>query len=63
MSRNNRVPYFVTPELAASYTPQQLQRLDQEIEEIYLTDLKYNCKEERKLREFHRTYMCVCCLD
>lgn len=62
VSGNNRVPYFVTPELAASHTPQQLKRMDQEIEEIYLTDLKYNCKHERKLREFCVS-LCVCVLS
>ncbi|KAH8416165.1 hypothetical protein KR222_009519, partial [Zaprionus bogoriensis] len=51
VSHNRRVPYFVTPEMAASRTPKQLQRIDQEIEEIYMTDLKFNCKQERKLRE------------
>ncbi|XP_034478184.1 dnaJ homolog subfamily B member 14 isoform X2 [Drosophila innubila] len=51
MSRINHVPYFVTPEFASSQTPKQLQRLEEEIEEIYLTDLKHNCKQERKLRD------------
>ncbi|KAL7736673.1 hypothetical protein ACLKA6_015303 [Drosophila palustris] len=51
MSSINHVPYFVTPELANSQTAKQLQRMEEEIEEIYLTDLKHNCKQERKLRD------------
>ncbi|KAH8390964.1 hypothetical protein KR215_002883 [Drosophila sulfurigaster] len=49
----NQVPYFVTPEFASSeQTPEQLQRMEEQIEEMYLTDLKYSCKQERKMREF-----------
>lgn len=51
ISRLSRIPYFVTPELAGSQTPKQLELLEQEIDEIYLSELKHNCKQERKLRE------------
>ncbi|XP_030560158.1 dnaJ homolog subfamily B member 12 isoform X1 [Drosophila novamexicana] len=51
VSRLWRVPYFVTPKLAASQTPKQLERMESEIEEIYLTEIKHNCKQERKLRD------------
>ncbi|XP_034102272.1 dnaJ homolog subfamily B member 1 [Drosophila albomicans] len=48
----NQVPYFVTPEFASSeQTPEQLQRMEEQIEEMYLTDLKYSCKQERKMRD------------
>ncbi|XP_064540405.1 dnaJ homolog subfamily B member 12 [Drosophila montana] len=50
-SRLWRVPYFVTPKLAASQTPEQLEHMELEIEEIYLTEIKLNCKQERKLRD------------
>ncbi|KAH8370678.1 hypothetical protein KR093_004677 [Drosophila rubida] len=47
----NQVPYFVTPEFASSQTPEQLQRMEEQIEELYLTDLKLSCKQERKMRD------------
>ncbi|KAH8299735.1 hypothetical protein KR044_005293, partial [Drosophila immigrans] len=47
----NHVPYFVTPEFASSQTAKQLQRMEEQIEEMYLTDLKHSCKQERKMRD------------
>ncbi|EDW01543.1 dnaJ homolog subfamily B member 14 [Drosophila grimshawi] len=51
VSRLNGITYFVTPQFAGSQTPMQQQRLEQDVEQIFVTDLKYNCKQERKLRD------------
>jgi len=42
----------MSPKNVEKYTEQQLAKLEIEIEEVYISDLKQNCKQERSLREF-----------
>ncbi|ALC42350.1 CG30156, partial [Drosophila busckii] len=51
ISQTRRVPYFVEPEFLEQQTSEQLRQLEHEIEQLYLTDLRQSCKQERKIRE------------
>ncbi|XP_017050150.1 dnaJ homolog subfamily B member 12 [Drosophila ficusphila] len=51
VSQTNHVAYYVNPAELAKYTEQQLAKLEIEIEQVYISDLKQNCKQERSLRD------------
>ncbi|XP_016957827.1 dnaJ homolog subfamily B member 14 [Drosophila biarmipes] len=51
VSQANRIAYYMNPKNLEKYSEQQLAKLEIEIEELYISDLKQNCKQERSLRE------------
>lgn len=51
ISQTHHIAYYLSPASVAKYTDQKLARLEQEIEQVYIADLKQNCKQERSLRE------------
>nr|XP_016940344.2 dnaJ homolog subfamily B member 12 [Drosophila suzukii] len=51
VSQTNHIAYYMSPKNLEKYTEQQLAKLEIEIEEVYISDLKQNCKQERSLRE------------
>ncbi|KAH8316340.1 hypothetical protein KR067_005668 [Drosophila pandora] len=51
ISQTHHIAYYLSPASVAKYTDQKLARLEQEIEQVYIADLKQNCKQERSLRD------------
>ncbi|KAH8348525.1 hypothetical protein KR084_008281 [Drosophila pseudotakahashii] len=51
VSQANQIAYYMSPKSLEKYTEQQLAKLEIEIEEVYISDLKQKCKQERSLRE------------
>ncbi|KAH8236971.1 hypothetical protein KR038_001585 [Drosophila bunnanda] len=47
----NRIAYYISPKNLAKFTDQQLIKLEREIEQVYISDLKLKCKHERSLRD------------
>ncbi|KAH8285364.1 hypothetical protein KR054_008187 [Drosophila jambulina] len=51
VTQPNRIAYYVSPKNLAKFTEQQLTKLEKEIEQVYISDLKLKCKQERSLRD------------
>ncbi|KAH8279229.1 hypothetical protein KR026_004497, partial [Drosophila bipectinata] len=51
ISQTHHVAYYISPSILAKYTGQKLAKLEREIEEVYISELKQNCKQERSLRD------------
>ncbi|XP_017125757.1 dnaJ homolog subfamily B member 12 [Drosophila elegans] len=51
VSQTHQITYYLNPKSLAKYTEQQLVKLESEVEQVYISDLKQNCKQERTLRE------------
>ncbi|XP_052841797.1 dnaJ homolog subfamily B member 14 [Drosophila gunungcola] len=51
VSQTHQITYYLDPKSLAKYTEQQLVKLESEVEQVYISDLKQNCKQERTLRE------------
>ncbi|KAH8267072.1 hypothetical protein KR018_001714 [Drosophila ironensis] len=51
VSRRHHIVYYISPKNVGRYTDEKLAKLEQEIEEVYISDLKQNCKQEKSLRE------------
>ncbi|XP_017078674.2 dnaJ homolog subfamily B member 14 [Drosophila eugracilis] len=51
VTQMKHIAYYMNPQSLGKYTEQQLNKLEIEIEEVYVSDLKQNCKQERSLRE------------
>lgn len=51
LSRTNHIAYYMNPTTLSKYTEQQLAELEVEIEEVYISDLKHKCRQERSWSE------------
>ncbi|XP_068147106.1 dnaJ homolog subfamily B member 12 [Drosophila tropicalis] len=51
LTRPSQITYYMPPDIAAKLTPDQFQKMEIEIEQVFFTELRQNCKQERKLRE------------
>ncbi|XP_016978743.1 dnaJ homolog subfamily B member 14 [Drosophila rhopaloa] len=51
VTQSNHITYYIDPKSLAKYTEQQLVNLESEIEQVFISDLKQKCKQERTLRE------------
>lgn len=52
VTQTHHIAYYISPKNLAKFTEQQLVKLEREIEQVYISDLKLKCKQERSLREF-----------
>ncbi|XP_026840763.1 dnaJ homolog subfamily B member 14 isoform X1 [Drosophila persimilis] len=50
-SHSRNIAYYMSPKTAAKYTEEERQELEQEIESVYIQDLKVNCQQETRLRD------------
>ncbi|XP_033151681.1 dnaJ homolog subfamily B member 14 [Drosophila mauritiana] len=51
LSQTNHIAYYMNPTTLSKYTEQQLAELEVEIEEVYISDLKQKCRQERSWRD------------
>ncbi|XP_034650654.1 dnaJ homolog subfamily B member 1 [Drosophila subobscura] len=50
-SHARNIAYYMSPESAAKYTEEQREQLEQQIESVYIEELKVNCQQETRLRD------------
>ncbi|XP_030370744.1 dnaJ homolog subfamily B member 14 [Scaptodrosophila lebanonensis] len=50
-TQQHGIPYYVTPEFAEKHPGISSKKMEQEIEHLFFADLKYNCKQERQIRD------------
>ncbi|XP_034119870.1 dnaJ homolog subfamily B member 1 [Drosophila guanche] len=50
-SHARNIAYYMSPESAAKYTAEQREQLEQQIESVYIEELKLNCQQETRLRD------------
>ncbi|KAH8372831.1 hypothetical protein KR009_005710 [Drosophila setifemur] len=51
ISRSNHITYYISPKNLEKYAELKLIKLENELEQVYISDLKQNCKQERNLRD------------
>ncbi|KAH8390251.1 hypothetical protein KR200_010663 [Drosophila serrata] len=51
ITQASHIAYYISPKNLAKFTEQQLIKLEKEIEQVYISDLKLKCKQERSLRD------------
>ncbi|XP_017031061.1 dnaJ homolog subfamily B member 14 isoform X3 [Drosophila kikkawai] len=51
VTQASHIAYYISPKNLAKFTEQQLIKLEREIEQVYISDIKLKCKQERSLRD------------
>ncbi|KAH8254112.1 hypothetical protein KR032_008557 [Drosophila birchii] len=51
VTQASHIAYYISPKILAKFTEQEIIKLEREIEQVYISDLKLKCKQERSLRD------------